>query len=264
MNDGKPLRAALVGMGKMGAALGAAAAARGVEIALRIDPKAPGADAREIEGASWEGIDVALEFTAASSAADNCRALLERGVPVVSGTTGWNAELREVRALAAERQVGFLWASNFSLGVQTMMRLVDVAASWFGALPDFAPYLVEAHHRHKLDAPSGTARTLAEKLVARTPGKTHYGLAPADGAVPNDMVPVAWIRAGAFPGEHTVGWDAPEETVEIVHRARSRAVFAHGAVAAAAWLVGRRGPCTIDDFLDDTLPALPRGTEDHR
>ncbi|MCU0222966.1 MAG: 4-hydroxy-tetrahydrodipicolinate reductase [Acidobacteria bacterium] len=253
MSADRPLHLALVGCGRMGRALALAAEARGHRIALRVDPESPGADARGVDRADLAGIDVALEFTHAAAAPQNVRRLLEAGCPAVSGTTGWNDGLEAVRALAAERGVGFLWAPNFALGVQALFRVADRAASLLGAIGGFAPYLVEEHHQLKRDAPSGTALRLAQALVERTPGKTRWGLAPADGPLPPELVPVAWVRAGEIPGTHRLGWDGPGETIEIVHRARDRAVFAHGAVRAAEWLVARPGPRTLDEMIDELL-----------
>lgn len=254
MKATRPLEINLVGYGKMGRALEAAAVARGHRIHRRIDPAAPDHAEPRIGPAAFEGVDVALEFTNGRSAPGNVTALLALGVPTVCGSTGWDGGLDAARTLAAERRVGLLWAPNFALGVQVLFRLADVAARSLGAL-GFAPFLVEEHHQAKHDAPSGTARRLADILVARTPGKTRSGVAPADGPVSEDLVPVAWIRAGSIPGNHTVGWDGAGETIEIVHRARDRAVFAEGAIRAAEWIVDHPGPHTIDDMLDDVLRA---------
>jgi 4-hydroxy-tetrahydrodipicolinate reductase len=244
---------ALVGYGKMGRAVESAALARRHGIARRIDPTAPGAHAPRVSPEILAGVDVAFEFSAPRAAFDNVSALLSARVPVVCGTTGWSPQLDAARARAKELGVGFLWSPNYSLGVQLTLRLVERAAAWFGALPGFAPYLVEEHHSAKADAPSGTARRLADVLVARTPGKRRWDVAPADGPVPPEVVPVAWIRAGSIPGTHRAGFDAAGETVEIVHRARDRSVFAAGAVLAAEWVVDRQGPCTMDEMLDDIL-----------
>jgi 4-hydroxy-tetrahydrodipicolinate reductase len=256
--EARPLKLALVGYGRMGRAVEAAAVARGHRVISRIDPAAPGATHSALGPAALDGVELALEFTAGPSAPTTVAALLDAGTPVVSGSTGWTERTAELRALAAARRVGFLWAPNFSFGVHVLFRLVDAAAGWFGALAGFAPFVLEEHHQAKKDAPSGTARRLAEIIVRRSPGKSRYGLAPADGALPTDLVPVAWIRAGAIPGVHTVGWDGGGETVRIIHEVRDRSVFAEGAVRAAEWLRGRSGPATLDEMLDELLPALRR------
>jgi 4-hydroxy-tetrahydrodipicolinate reductase len=239
----------------MGQAIEAAARERGHAIALRVDPVAgdPGVVPRL--PSSLEGVDVAVEFTEPGAAEGNVRALLEAGVPVICGTTGWDSGLEAARQLARDRGVGLLWAPNFALGVHVLFRLVDRAAAWLGGTGEFAPYLVEAHHDGKKDGPSGTAGRLARKLVENTPGKARYGPPPAEGKIEPDQVPVSWIRAGAIPGEHRVGWDAAGETIEIVHRARTRGIFAGGAVRAAEWLAGRRGPFVLDDMLEEMLAS---------
>ena len=260
MSASAGLSIAVVGYGKMGHAIEEAARRRGHRVSLRIDPL--GGDVRgvdEIDDAAASKIDIALEFSAPETAAGNVKALLERGLPVVCGSTGWDAALDEARALAREREVGFLWAPNFALGVQLTFRIVQAAAKQLGALSGFSPFLVEEHHDAKRDAPSGTARRLAEILVKETPGKRRYAAAPAKEPISADCVPVAWVRAGAIPGTHRVGWDGPGETLEITHRVRDRGVFAAGAVHAAEWTVTERGPRTIDDMLD----AVLSGPRDH-
>lgn len=253
MSHDRPLQLAIVGYGKMGRALEAVAAARGHRVALRVDPDAPEAVAGGLAPVSLAGLDVALEFTCAEAAPANVTRLLEAGVPVVSGTTGWTEQLEAARAQARERGVGFLWAPNFALGVQVLFRVADCAAALLGAVGGFAPYLVEEHHDRKRDAPSGTGLRLAQTLVERTPGKRRWGAAPAERPIDSELVPVAWIRAGEIPGTHRLGWDGPGEAIEIVHRARDRAVFAHGAVRAAEWLVRHPGPRTLDEMIDELL-----------
>jgi 4-hydroxy-tetrahydrodipicolinate reductase len=243
----------LVGWGRMGREIEQAARERGHAVVLRVDPSATGPGVVETFPAEPPDADVALEFSEPSAAAANVRGLLEAGLPVVSGTTGWSEALPEARELAGVTGTGFLWAPNFALGVNLLFRMVDQAASWLGASGEFSPYLIESHHDGKKDGPSGTGTRLAEALVERTPGKERHGPAPAQGRIDPQLVPVAWVRAGSIPGEHRVGWDAAGETIEIVHRARSRSIFAAGAVRAAEWLRGRRGPFTLDDMLDDML-----------
>ncbi len=256
MNEPGGLNLALVGYGRMGRALETVALARGHRVHSSIDPAAPGATHRSLSAEALAGADLALEFTAGPSAPTIVGALIESGRAVVSGSTGWTPRLPELRSLAAARGVPFLWAPNFSLGVQVLFRLGDIAAGWFGGLSGFAPYVVEEHHQAKRDAPSGTARRLGEILVARTPGKRRCGVAPDDAPLPADLVPVAWVRAGAIPDNHVMGWDGPGETIEIVHRVRDRAVFAEGAIRAAEWLVGRGGPHTLEEMLADLLPGF--------
>ncbi len=161
--------------------------------------------------------------------------LLSRKIPVVSGTTGWDVS----RALEVSRKSGtaLLHSPNFSIGVAVMKRLASRAASLLAPFAAFEPGILERHHSAKKDAPSGTAKLLAAAVASARPGAS---------------VPVVALRQGGQPGEHVLFFEGESESLEIVHRARSRAIFASGAVAAAEWLLvsGPRGPATFDDFLD--------------
>ena len=224
------MKALIVGTGKMGKAVGEALLARGHVVAGRLGrgEKLTADLAREAE--------VALEFTDPESAPARVVELLSAGVPVVSGTTGWN--VAPAWDLARQKGVGFLHAPNFSIGVAALRRAVAAIAEALGPFEEFEPAIVERHHVAKKDAPSGTARLLAAALRGGRPGGSN--------------IPVVSLRHGGQPGEHIVVFEGPEESVELVHRARSRAIFAVGAVQAAEWLVGtfRRGPVSFDDFFD--------------
>jgi 4-hydroxy-tetrahydrodipicolinate reductase len=246
------LKLALVGYGKMGRTIASLVEDTPHRVVAIIDPCAPEATAASLDPETLAGADVAIEFSTPATGGANVRALIEQGQAVVSGTTGWHEELPELRLLAETRQVPFLWAPNFSLGIAVVARLARQAAPLLAAA-GFDPYVFESHHRAKLDGPSGTAAQLAGIIVDGTPEKARFGPAPAQGAIPDDLLPVAWVRAGALPGEHRLGWDALAETVEITHRARDRRVFASGALRAAAWLHGRPGPHTLEEMLDELL-----------
>ncbi len=248
----------IVGHGRMGRAVEAAARDAGHQIVAIVDPISAQATRDSLIGIASVGAEVAIEFSTPSTAEANCRALLGAGLPVICGTTGWNGALKAVEEEATRNDVGLLWSPNFSLGIAIAFRLTTLASRWFAGAGDFSPWLFEAHHSGKKDGPSGTARRLAELIVEHTPGKTTFGPAPAETVIDHDMLPVAWIRAGSIPGEHRIGWDAPEESFELTHRARSRGVFARGALRAAEWIIGQHGPCHFDEFLDEVIFA-PRG-----
>ena len=224
------MRALVVGTGKMGSAIERALLARGHEIAGRLGR----ADAAPVRGP----YDVALEFTAPQSAAARVEEVLRAGVPVVSGTTGWDPA--PMIALSSELGVGFLHATNFSVGVAVLRRAVALAAAALAPFPEFQPGIVERHHAAKKDAPSGTAASLADE-IARASHRT---------------TPIVSLRQGGQPGEHAVIFEGPEESLELVHRARSRAIFAEGAVRAAEWLVETRanGPASFDDVFERRKP----------
>lgn len=226
-----PLRLAVIGDGKMGHAVAALAASRGFEVVAQFgDPSGGG---RPLTSDALAPCDVAIEFTVPSAAAANVRLCAAAGVPVVVGTTGWDAERVAVEAVVRSSQGAMLAATNFSLGVQAFVEVAREAAVRIGALPGFRAHLVETHHDQKLDAPSGTAKTIAEAV------NTALG---AD-------VPITSVRVGHVPGTHTLVFDGPFEQVSLTHEARDRRVFADGALTVAAWLAGRRGVFTMRQFL---------------
>lgn len=224
------MRALLVGYGKMGKAIEAALVQRGHEVAGRFGR-------REIFLEGEEGrSDVAFEFTTPDAAPRLVPFLLSKKIPVVSGTTGW--DVTSAAQFAREQGILFLHSSNFSLGVAALRRAVAAAAAALAPFPEFEPGIVERHHAAKKDAPSGTARTLASTLE-EVSGRAG--------------IPIASLRQGGVPGEHLIFFEGQDETLELVHRARSRAIFAQGAVRAAEWMLstGRRGPLTFDEFFND-------------
>lgn len=223
------VRVLVIGDGKMGRAVAQLAVERACAVAGMYGPA-------EIRAGIAKGIaDVAIEFTEPSAAAGNVRTCLAAGLPVVSGTTGWEDELRVVRAEVERGGGALLHAPNFSLGIQLMRRLVEDAATFAAGPAAPALHLVETHHAAKLDAPSGTAKMLAS-LARNAFGRE---------------LPVTSVRVGHVPGTHELIVDAPFEQIRIVHEARDRRVFAEGAIAAAKWLVGKRGVFTFEDFVRD-------------
>jgi 4-hydroxy-tetrahydrodipicolinate reductase len=216
----------------MGKSIGAVLASRGHSVVREIDA---GDGLTEADRAA---ADVAFEFTEPAAAEECVTALLSLGIPVVSGTTGWDPSA--ARRLALAGKVAFLHSANFSLGIAAARRAAAVVSRLLAPFPEYEPGMLERHHSAKKDAPSGTAKLLAAEVSA------HRGGA---------AVPIVSLRQGGQPGEHTIVFDGPDEALEIVHRARSRALFASGAVAAAEWLVAARppGPVSFDDFLDAAL-----------
>jgi 4-hydroxy-tetrahydrodipicolinate reductase len=223
-------RLAIIGMGKMGHAIAELAPSRGWEVVARLDePDMKTA----VNRAKLGNADVAVEFTAPSAAPSNIRAVVATGCPIVVGTTGWYDELDDVRRDVDAQNGALLTATNFSLGVNIFIEIVQTAARLLHRAPGFDAHLVETHHSAKKDAPSGTARTLAD----------------AASAVWGTPIPITSVRTGSFPGTHELTFDAPFETIHLEHIARDRRVFAEGALVAAAWLIGRRGIFTMRDVL---------------
>lgn len=226
----EPPRIAILGMGRMGREVDAAARERGVEVVARLDVM----DVADRASAIGElrKADVVIAFTVPDSAVSDIDLCLDAGVPVVVGTTGWYDELDAVRRRVVDKNGTLLTAPNFSLGVALMKAVLERAAGLLAGLDDFDVRITETHHVTKKDAPSGTALLLRDAL-----------------AESGRDVPITSIREGDVPGRHEVCIDSAHEQVIVSHEARSRRIFADGALTAALWLRGRTGVFTLDDVL---------------
>ncbi|MBI3940976.1 MAG: dihydrodipicolinate reductase [Acidobacteria bacterium] len=223
------MKLALVGRGKMGAAVAELARARHWEITCMC-----GSD-RPLARVEIEAAEVVIEFTKPEAAVPNMEQLLAWKKDLVVGTTGWMDRLEHVRRLVERSGCGLLYGANFSVGMNLLFHLCRQAGGLFAGR-DFAPFVFEAHHGAKKDAPSGSARELERQL--REGGQAR-------------SVPVSSLRAGRFPGIHVVGFDAQFETVTLKHEVRDRRVFAEGALQAAEWIRGRKGIFTFSDMLQE-------------
>jgi 4-hydroxy-tetrahydrodipicolinate reductase len=231
------MRALIVGYGKMGKAIEAELKRRGHTIVGEFGGREEG-DKQFIPSSSSDlpSCDIAFEFTAPEGAPRLVPLLLSKRIPVLSGTTGWDTS--EAARRATELSVPFLHSANFSLGVAATRRAAAALGAALAPFREFHPGIVERHHSAKRDAPSGTAKALAAD-VAHASGRRD--------------VPVVSLRQGGVPGEHALYFEGEDETVELVHRARSRAIFAQGAVRAAEWMLasGRKGPLSFDEFFSE-------------
>jgi 4-hydroxy-tetrahydrodipicolinate reductase len=184
--------------------------------------------------ANWPQADVAIDFSVGDAVPQTLPRLAARGTNAVVGATGWGAHEEALRHEVARSGIGVIAAPNFAIGVNLFLALVERAAELMSSQPSFGAYIHELHHRAKRDAPSGTA--LALEAAMKRQGYER----PID---------VSSTRAGSIPGTHTVGFDAPSETIALTHTARDRSVFARGALEAARWIQGRRGWFSMRDVL---------------
>ncbi len=226
-----PLRIVILGAGRMGREIETSAGERSIEVTACLGRNELGDADRVV--AALRDADVAIEFTAPDAAVSNIDLCLEAECPVVVGTTGWYEDLEAVSARVMRRGGTLLWAPNFSLGVALMKALCARAGELLGSMDGFDVHLTETHHVAKKDAPSGTALVLRDIL----------------GEAAQREVGITSIRTGHVPGRHEVWIDGQHEQVVLTHEARSRRVFADGAVSAAAWLRGRKGIFTMDDVI---------------
>ena len=235
----------LVGYGKMGRAIEQIALDRGHTIAGKIDVQ----NRADLDTLQRSDVDVAIEFSAPEAAYANIRACLEKGWPVVSGTTGWLAHRAEIEVLCREKQGAFFYASNYSIGVNLFFRLNRQLARLMQGQP-YDVAMTEIHHIHKLDAPSGTAITLAEGIQAENEALQGWTLAPERR---EGYLSITSEREGEVPGTHIIRYDSEVDSIEISHTAHSRRGFALGAVVAAEWLPGKQGVFGMDELLEDKM-----------
>ena len=234
------MKIALIGYGKMGKMIEQIALSRGHEIVSIIDID----NQQDFESPEFASADVAIEFTNPAVAYDNYLKAWKAGVKIVSGTTAWLKEHGdEVREACANGKTLF-WASNFSVGVAIFSAVNKYLAKIMNQFPQYDVNMVETHHVHKLDAPSGTAITLAEQIVERLDRKTKWGLHETAA----DTLRIDDVRRGEVPGIHTVNYDSAADMITITHDAHSRQGFALGAVLAAEYTAEHEGLLTIDDM----------------
>ena len=236
------MKIALIGYGKMGKMIEEIALSRGHVITEKIDITLPGS----FDSDGFRQADIVVEFTAPKAAYDNYLKCFERGKAVVSGTTGWLDKLDDIKNRCANGNNTFFYASNFSLGVNIFAEVNRQLAKLMNGFPDYAVSMTETHHIHKLDAPSGTAISLAQGVVDNIDRVDGWTLVPD---VKPDKMPISAIRQGEVPGIHTIRYDSLADFIEIKHSANSRRGFALGVVLAAEFTCGKKGFFGMKDML---------------
>jgi 4-hydroxy-tetrahydrodipicolinate reductase len=236
------MKIALTGYGKMGKAIRQIALERGHEIVSIIDVD----NRHDFRSEAFGSADVAIEFSTPAAAFDNIMACFAVDVPVVVGTTGWLERMDEVRSICQKERKTFFYASNYSIGVNLFFALNRCLARLMNGFPAYDVRLSETHHIHKLDAPSGTALTLAGDLIAQLDRKKRWTL--RETGDPADLV-IDAIREGEVPGIHEVACDSDVDCIHIRHSAKNRTGFALGAVLAAEFTAGKKGCLGMEDLL---------------
>ncbi len=236
------MKIALIGYGKMGKIIERIALERGHEIVSIIDVD----NRQDFKSEAFKSADVAIEFTIPKVALDNYQQAFEAGVAVVSGTTGWADQQEKVKADVLKNGYTLFWSSNFSLGVNIFMAVNKYLAKIMNQFPEYNVEMTEVHHTQKLDAPSGTAITLAEGILDNIDRKTGWvkEIQQNEGELA-----IKSIREGQVPGIHTIRYESFADIIEITHDAKSREGFALGAVLAAEFTCGKKGFLGMDDML---------------
>lgn len=232
------MKIALLGYGKMGKVIERIALDRGHEISLK-----------KSRNASFDGLelaDVAIDFSIPNAAVTNISTCFEKGIPVISGTTGWLEAYPKMVQLCEEKQGAFIYGSNFSLGVNIFFELNSYLAKMMTQFSQYKTSIQEIHHTQKLDAPSGTAITLAEEII----NNSDYSSWALDNAKSSDELVINAERIPNVPGTHIITYQSAVDTIEIKHEAHNREGFALGAIVAAEWLLGKKGVFTMKDVLN--------------
>lgn len=236
------MRIALYGFGKMGRAIEGIALSRGHSVPLKVSSANAGTEPGDV--------DVAIEFSRPDQVLENIGICLKQRVPIIVGTTGWYDRMADVRAMVQRHNGALLWASNFSIGVNLFFRVNRHLASLMDKQAGYTVHIDEIHHVHKLDAPSGTAISLAKDIDLKNQRYSGWkGNTDAPGS--ERAVPIASERTGEVPGKHSVSWISADDRITITHEAFGRTGFATGAVIAAEWLRGKSGFFSMDDVLGD-------------
>ncbi|MFN8255753.1 MAG: 4-hydroxy-tetrahydrodipicolinate reductase [Bacteroidales bacterium] len=236
------MKIALIGYGKMGRTIEELAIQRDHKIELKIDEN----NIEDFTEENLRRVDVAIEFSTPHVAYQNIIKCINSGVPVVSGTTGWLSKFDEVVELCKTENGALFYASNFSLGVNIFFKINQYLSKLMAGFTEFDISIEETHHIHKLDAPSGTAITIAEDIIKNNPHKNGWIREMQN---ERGKIPIHSIRVGEVPGTHIVKYDSPIETIEIEHSSKSRKGLAMGAITAAEFLLGKTGVFGMDDLL---------------
>ena len=239
---------AIVGRGRMGNEVERLARAGGHEVQFTVDlPE--NADGAALTPSALSGVEAVIDFSHPQAVMTNIRRAAEARVPIVVGTTGWYDELDEARRVIDKHKSALVFGANFSIGANLFVKMADYGARLFEPFPEYDPYVVEHHHRDKVDAPSGTALRLTERLLTHMSRKKSMQTGNPAGKIAPEALHVASVRAGTAYGRHTLGFDGATDTIEIVHTARNREGFARGALFAAEWIRGKKGVFEFADLL---------------
>lgn len=248
------MKIALAGYGKMGREVEIIARNRGHEITGIYDEYS-GFKLLSPEALKKHPADVIIDFTQPDAVMTNVRVAAKSAIPIVVGTTGWDKEREKVTKMVEEGRIACVSASNFSIGVNLFFKIVHEASRLLNTA-DYDVYITEAHHRMKKDFPSGTALRISEEILSAFTTKTWVQSVLKQGETPSrEALLISSIRSGSITGEHTVGFESDEDSIELSHSARSRRGFAHGAVRAAEWIVGKKGMFRFEEHLEEILQS---------
>ena len=240
---------AIIGYGKMGHEIEKAAKAKGITVQSVININDKNAKYKEINEESLKDVDVCIDFTTPDSVVENIRKIASLKKNIVVGTTGWYDKLDEVKGIVNSNNVGFIYATNFSVGVNIFFKIVEAAAKLINKVDEYDVFGYEMHHKNKVDSPSGTAKSIGNILIKNIQRKNKLVFDKLDRKIEPNELHFASVRSGSIPGTHSVGFDSSADTIELKHTARNREGFALGALMAAQWINNKKGFYDINDML---------------
>lgn len=245
------LSIALVGYGRMGKQVEAAAGERGHRICTTIDPN--NGKHAQLSPKALEGADGVIEFGNHQDILARIKTVSSAGIPMVIGTTAWEDRMTQAREIVETTGGALLYGSNFSIGANVFFRIIEQAAGLINAFDEYDIMMMEYHHAKKTDSPSGTALSIAQKILDANSRKSAIVTEPLQRAIEASELHVGSVRGGSIPGIHSVTLDSPADSITLTHSARNRSGFAMGAVRSLEWLAGKQGFFTVDDFFEDLL-----------
>lgn len=237
------MKIAIVGYGRMGKAVEQEAKELGISISRVLN------NLDEIKNSDFADDEIAIEFTAPEVCVENIKILTEKGVSVVCGTTAWYDKMPEISKLISKHNTGLLYAENFSIGVNTFYKIVREAAKLFNDLSDYDLMVYESHHKNKKDAPSGTAKKVAEIICDNVRRKTKVVTGNFNRVLSPEELHISSSRCGHVIGEHKVIFDSEYDAIEVNHFSKGRKGYARGAIKCAEWLYKKKGVFSIDDYM---------------
>jgi 4-hydroxy-tetrahydrodipicolinate reductase len=240
------MRIALLGYGKMGKEIERLAVERGWSVDLRIDIDTP-----PVNSVQRTNIDVVIHFAQASTLVDDLTPWIEAHKPIVIGTTGWHDQMPKVETLVKKNNVGLIYSSNFSLGVNVFFHLIRTAAQIMDRCEDYDAFIQEIHHKNKLDSPSGTALTMGQIVLNHLHRKKELLNETTHGKIRPEQLHISSTRSGSVVGTHVLAFDSTADTIELKHTAKNRSGLALGTLLAAEWIIGKKGLFTMDDVFQD-------------
>lgn len=240
---------AIIGFGSMGMKIKEIAEGRGHTVSVIVDPNNVYATHKNIKNAPLLNVDLVIDFSTKDAVIENAKACANAKKNLIIGTTGWYEHLGDVEEIAKESDIGILWSSNFSIGVNMYYKILEQASKLVNEYDEYDIWGTELHHNNKADSPSGTAKEVAKILLENIERKTEVIYDKLDRKINPNEIHFSSTRGGAVNFSHTIGFDSPSDTITIIHSARDRGGYALGAVRVAEWMEGKKGFFGMEDFL---------------